>query len=147
MSILKTRCERAFIAVVVLVAPFASLSALADGALAVGVPPDVVQQGFAYGINVNSPDEDTARQRALQNCQSTTEAPDTAKKFCTVVTTFRNQCAVVSMDPKAGTPGVGWAVASGLDSAEKQALDNCRATAGPDRTQFCEKSASACDGQ
>ncbi len=84
---------------VVFAAPFAPLSSSADGALAVGVPPDVVQQGFAYGINVNSPDEDTARQRAIQNCQSTIEALD------------------------------------------------CKATAGPDRIEFYEKSSSGCDGQ
>src|SRR5208337_1553241 len=36
-------------------------SALAFGALAVGVPADVAKDGFAYGINVDAPTEEVAR--------------------------------------------------------------------------------------
>ncbi len=119
--------------------------ATADGALAVGVPPDVGKDGFAYGRNINSPSEETARQKALELCSTAKESTDTARRLCTVVMSFHRQCVSVAMDPKAGTPGVGWAVAPTREAAEQQALSNCMATAGPDRRQFCVKSDSACD--
>jgi Domain of unknown function (DUF4189) len=117
----------------------------ADGALAVGVPSDVAKDGFAYGRNVNSPTEAAARARALELCQHAHDASDEARRVCTVVQGFHRQCVSVAMDPKAGTPGVGWAIAPTKQAAEKQALANCRATAGASRQQFCVMSDSACD--
>lgn len=124
----------------------ASNPAAADGALAVGVPANVSQDGFAYGRNINSADATEAGNRALELCRKAQDSTDTARKLCTVVTSFHQQCISVAMDPQAGTPGVGWAVAPTRQAAEEQALSNCMATAGPDRRQFCVKSDSACDG-
>jgi hypothetical protein len=130
-----------------------SAPASAYGALAVGVPSDVSKQGFAYGINVNSPTEDAARQTALNNCkglnpnsQVHSQASSPAQALCTLVTTFNHQCAVVAQDPAAGTPGIGWAVAPTLQAATDQAMNNCMATAGDSRKQYCERDSFSCDG-
>jgi hypothetical protein len=129
-----------------------SAPAMAYGALAVGVPADVATQGFAYGMNGDSPTEDAARSQALTACNGTnpnrvqhSTASSPAQALCTLVTTFQHQCAAVAEDPAAGTPGVGWAVAPTLAVASKQAMDNCMATAGESRKQFCKVDASSCD--
>ena len=127
-------------------AALAPMLARADGAIAVGVPADVAKDGFAYGRNVNSPSQQTARDRALDLCRHAKNSTEEARRLCTVVMSFHRQCVAVAMDPQAGTPGVGWAVAPTRDAAEQQALSNCMATAGPNRRQFCVKSDSACDG-
>ncbi len=126
--------------------------ASAFGALAVGVPADVARSGFAYGINADSPTEAMARETALSNCRGTnpnsqvqSESSQPARALCTVVTTFRHQCAVVAQDPAAGTPGVGWAIAATLEAATQQAINNCKATAGESRKQFCVRDAYSCD--
>jgi len=129
-----------------------SQPASAFGAFAVGVPADVTRSGFAYGINVNAPTEAMARETALSNCRGTnpnsqvhSQSSQPARALCTVVTTFHHKCAVVAQDPAAGTPGVGWAVAPTLEAATKQAIDNCKATAGESRKQFCARDAYNCD--
>lgn len=129
-------------------------SALAFGALAAGVPTDVANDGFAYGINVNAPTEEIARTTALSNCKGTnpnsrvqSQSSSPARDLCTVVTTFHHQCAAVAEDPAAGTPGIGWGIAPTLEAATQQALDNCMATAGETRKQFCARDAYNCDTQ
>lgn len=124
----------------------APTTARADGAIAVGVPSDVAKDGFAYGRHVNSPNEADARQRALDLCRHAKDSSDAARRLCTVVQSFHRQCVSVAMDPKADTPGVGWAIAPTKRTAQEQALANCRATAGPNRQQFCVTSDIACDG-
>jgi uncharacterized protein DUF4189 len=128
-------------------AQLAPVAALADGALAVGIPSDVAKDGFAYGRNVNSPTADAARGRALELCQQAKDSSDIARKLCAVFMSFHKQCVAVAMDPQPGTPGIGWAVAPTREAAEAQAMANCMVTAGPDRRQFCVKSDSACDGE
>src|SRR6202166_4819462 len=81
-------------------------SAVADGALAVALPPDVVKQGFAYGYVTDYPDADKADAQALKKCRDTTIAG--VRPLCTVIQDFKDQCVAVAMDPQAGTPGVGW---------------------------------------
>jgi hypothetical protein len=139
-------------AVIGLSAILGSSPAMAYGALAVGVPADVASQGFAYGMNADSPTEDAARDQAVGACNGTnanrvqhSQASSPAQALCTLVTTFQHQCAAVAEDPAAGTPGVGWAVAPTLEVASKQALDNCMATAGESRTQFCKVDSYTCD--
>jgi hypothetical protein len=122
------------------------ISANAEGALAVGNPPDVSHQGFAYGIAVGSPDEKAASSKALDACHTTTEAPLSARNLCALVSTFDHKCASIAMDPAAGTPGVGWAIAPTQAEADRQALDNCRVTAGEDRKKACKVVDGHCDG-
>ncbi len=131
---------------------FWSAPVWAYGALAVGVPPDVANQGFAYGINVDLPTEDEARDMALSNCKGTnpnstiiSQASSPAQALCTLVTTFYHQCAVVAEDPAAGTPGVGWAIAPTVEFATEQAMNNCKATAGESRQQYCARDTYSCD--
>jgi hypothetical protein len=120
--------------------------AVADAAVAVGVPPDVSKSGYAYGRNTNSSDMTDAKERALNNCRTAKDASEDARRLCIVVMSFHNQCIALALDPKAGTPGAGWAVAPGRDAAETQAMAQCIATAGPSRRDFCKISDSACDG-
>ena len=121
--------------------------AAADGALAVGLPNDVAQEGFAYGYALNEATPDKARAVALRDCKTESPGVDPrAQALCAVVQTFKNQCFAVAMDPKDATPGVGWAVAADKDAAAREALAKCVATAGDDRRGACELSYSGCDG-
>lgn len=119
-------------------------AARADGAIAVALPPDVVKQGFAYGYSTDYADSDKADAEALKKCRETTIAG--IRSLCTVIQDFKNQCVAVAMDPQAGTPGVGWAVAADLHAAEAQALSKCEQTAGPGRRAACQADHSSCDG-
>lgn len=122
-------------------------SALAWGALAVGVPPDVVHQGMAYGIANDLPTEADAQADALNKCRTAPNTTDMARNLCTLVESYSHQCAVVVWDPGNGTPGAGWSVAPTRDLATEQATNNCKATAGADRQQYCAMQGSYCDTQ
>ena len=99
-------------------------SAVADGALAVALPDDVVKKGFAYGYVTDYPDADKADAQALKKCRDTTIAG--VRPLCEVIQDFKNQCVAVAMDPQAGTPGVGWSVAPDLHTAEASGLVEVR---------------------
>src|SRR6266849_4323036 len=86
--------------------------AVAEGALAIGLPNDVTKDGVALGWNTNSPTAAEARQKALAACRDVKNSTDAARSLCTIVGTFHNQCVAGAEDPDAGTPGVGWAVAA-----------------------------------
>ena len=119
-------------------------SAVADGALAVALPDDVVKKGFDYGYVTDYSDADKADAQALKKCGDTTI--DGVRPLCEVIQDFKNQCVAVAMDPQAGTPGVGWSVAPDLRTAEAQALKKCESTAGPGRRAACAVDHSSCDG-
>jgi hypothetical protein len=141
------RCGAAFVALVsVLLAGGAMrpIAAVADGALAIALPSDVVKQGFAYGYVTDSADVNHAEAEALSKCRDTTIAG--IRPLCTVIQDFKNQCVAIAMDPQAGTPGVGWAVEADLHSAEATALSKCEQTAGPGRRAACAVDHSSCDG-
>lgn len=123
-------------------------TASAEGALAVGVPQDVVKGGFSYGWTANKATSEEARSGALAACRKNDGAPDDlpAKKLCKFVDDFRNKCVSIAMDPKAGTPGVGWAIATIKADAVRQAIVNCRATSSASRSEYCETADTACDG-
>ena len=120
----------------------------ADGALAVGLPADVVKGGFTYGYSNNNADANHAEAKALDACRTTKDAAKDAnlRSLCKVVQNYSNQCVAVAMDPAAGTPGVGWGVANDILSAERQALGKCMDTAGPSRRAACVVDHSSCDG-
>jgi hypothetical protein len=121
---------------------------MAAGALAVGLPPDVAKGGFTYGYSNNNDDTNHAELKALDACRTTKDAANDAnlRSLCKVIQDYSNQCIAVSMDPAAGTPGVGWAIANDLLSAERQALGKCMDTAGPGRRAACVVDHSSCDG-
>jgi hypothetical protein len=135
---------RVFVLLALVAAIFRPISGSADGALAIALPPDVVKQGFAYGYVTDYPDPDKADAQALKKCRDTTVAG--VRPLCAVIQDFKNQCVAVAMDPKAGTPGVGWGVAGDLLSAERKALGNCEDSAGPGRRANCTVDHSGCDG-
>jgi hypothetical protein len=122
---------------------------IADGALALGLPADVARLGFASGAAVNAADMDNARKSAIERCHRSRNASAQSMKLCKVIATFRDQCFAIAIDPKAGTPGVGWGIAETLAKADQQALAQCRTTAGVTRQQFCAVLQDAdhlCDG-
>ena len=135
---------RVFVVFALVAAIFRPVSGSADGALAIALPPDVVKQGFAYGYVTDYPDVNQADAQALKKCRDTTIAG--IRPLCTVIQDFKNQCVAVAMDPKAGTPGVGWGVADDVISAERQALGKCEDSAGPNRRAACTVDHSSCDG-
>ena len=120
----------------------------AAGALAVALPADVAKSGFSYGYSNNNADAAHAQAAALNACRTTKDASNDVnlRSLCKVVLNYSNQCIAVAMDPAAGTPGVGWAVANDLMSAERQALGKCENTAGPGRAAACVVDHSSCDG-
>lgn len=137
----------AFAAVVMLAAIVHPGIAAADGALAVGEPADVAEEGYAYGFAINQTSADVAGAAALRDCK--TELPGVDKRaqaLCKVVQTFRNQCFAVAMDPKDATPGAGWAVADDRAAAGRNALAKCQDTAGAGRREFCKVTHTDCDG-
>jgi tetratricopeptide (TPR) repeat protein len=87
-----------------------------------------------------------ARATAMDYCR---KAPTNknARSLCKVIDTFSNRCVAVSMDPKAGTPGVGWGIGDDLRVAERLALSKCEATAGAGRRAARVVTESNCDGQ
>jgi hypothetical protein len=121
-------------------------AAYADAAVAIGLPSDVATHGISMFVYVNASSTQEAKSRAVAGCK--TVGSDTSKALCRVLATFRDRCAAQAFDPKDGTPGFGWAVAETLAEARRQALANCRDTAGPDRQDACiiPEKGFACDG-
>ena len=117
----------------------------AEGALAIGLPADVAKEGVAFGYAVSFASQEKAQATAMEYCRTTKDSTDAARALCKVVETFRGQCLSISMDPQAGTPGVGWAVAATKPEAEQRALSACVATAGEGRRGACRISISVCD--
>jgi hypothetical protein len=132
-----------FFTLIAMAAMFAS-PASADGALAVGSTSDVAKDGIAVGTSINYKTAEEARAAALRRCREYKPAPKAAA-MCQSVGTFRGECYAVSFDPKPGTPGAGWAIASTKDLAEERALENCKATAGGSRREYCRIEESKCD--
>jgi hypothetical protein len=139
---------RAICTAIGLAAAAAPATSFAAGALAVALPPDVAKGGFSYGYANDKADDETAAARALELCRTTKDASNDPKlrSLCKVIMNYSDKCVAVAMDPAAGTPGVGWAVAVDKHSAEHDALIKCEATAGQGRAAACEISHSDCDG-
>lgn len=132
------------VAVLMALAVGASQPARADGALAVGAPANMARDGIAIGTSINRKSADEARAAALKQCRDYKSARKAAA-LCREIGTFKGECYAVSLDPKAGMPGAGWAIAPTKALAEEQALDKCKATAGTDRRDFCRIEDSKCD--
>jgi len=130
------------LAVATLVTP----PARAEGAVAVAQPKDVAADGWAIGMSGNYKTEAEARERALTECRTSRDAPQQTRNLCKIVRMFRNACVAAALDPQAGTPGAGWALAATRQEAQQAAIEACRKTAGQARANFCEVSAVQCDG-
>ncbi|HEY2137339.1 MAG TPA: DUF4189 domain-containing protein [Xanthobacteraceae bacterium] len=139
----KSKFVFTLIAAAAAVAGMAS-SAAAEGALAVGSTSNVSRDGVAFGTAVRYDSNTAASTEALSKCHSYASAPKAAAQ-CRLVGTFKGECWAIAMDPKPGTPGAGWAIASDKATAEQRALDNCKVTAGSDRVNACKADSSDCD--
>jgi len=124
---------------------FQSSQLSAEGALALGLPSSVANEGFAFGYSVRSDTSDEAQESALHLCRTDKAGSAPGQKLCRIVKTFSGKCVAIAMDPKAGTPGVGWSVDVDLAGAEARAMSQCKATAGADREGFCVIDKSDCD--
>jgi hypothetical protein len=123
-----------------------SSPALADGAVVLGRPASIAKSGVAIGIARNYPDNEAAYKKALDACQADKDASASSKALCSLVAYFKDQCAAVAIDKKAGTPGFGWSIGIDKATAQREALALCIATAGKSREKFCEQSIFYCDG-
>jgi hypothetical protein len=117
----------------------------AKGALAIGEPADIAQRGVAVGYSFNFESQDAANTAALQKCLTQPDAPPDTQALCKVVRVFSKKCVVISLDPQAGTPGFGWAIAKTEKAAASKSMAMCHKTAGADRRKYCVISKSACD--
>jgi hypothetical protein len=115
----------------------------AEGALALGIPPDVSSSGAAIGLSINKADGRMAMDSAMQECTGN-KLPRQVVALCKPVRSFHRECVAIAMDPQAGTPGFGWAIGASTAVAERQALDACVATDG-DRGSSCKVTVSKCD--
>ena len=114
--------------------------AAADGALAIGLPPDI-EDGFVWAYVINRKTRDEAYNTALGNCRSNKDASAEAIARCRVVATFRNKCVAIARDTD--STGVGWSVDEDIRVAEGDALTKCVATnSGEDD---CEIKGRGCD--
>ena len=130
--------------------------ASAEGAIAEGIAPGGVGNGYSFSIKVNLPTREAARADALAACKKGPErvasgaVPNDgqarARAKCEVVASFSNKCAALALDPKDGTPGAGWATGDTQKAADDEALARCRSVAGTDRRDFCKVTNRVCDG-
>lgn len=121
--------------------------ALSFGAISIAEPADVAKDGYSSGISYNFKTQGEAEDRADTECANTQDAPPETRKLCKVIRTFQNQCVAVALDPKAGTPGAGWAIGDTSALARRDALERCEDTAGADRKGECRITAEGCDGR
>lgn len=117
----------------------------AMSAIAAGIPDNVATGGVAFGESWNSATRDQAEQNALEKCRTEPNAPASTLALCKIIAHFDHRCAAVSLDPKDGTPGFGWAVADQRSQAEDQAIALCHQTSEADRAPYCVVTWSDCD--
>jgi hypothetical protein len=122
-----------------------SIGALAKGAVAVGETGDVATDGVSMGVAIDADNEPSARETAMGHCQNI--GGPKSKAACRIIRVFDNMCAVSALDPDAGTPGWGWAIASTKEEAADTAMAQCKATAGSDRQDKCVLDVQLCDGK
>lgn len=120
-------------------------SARADGALAVGLPEEGAQEGFAYGFATGYGAGEAERRAVAQCRKSRGSASRDVRDLCRVVETFSSGCVAMAMDPKNGTPGVGWGLGPDRVTAERRAITACHETAGEGRRLSCKIDAWSCE--
>jgi hypothetical protein len=118
------------------------LDAWAFGALAVGVPQSIREDGIAMGVSWNMPTAQSAEREARKQCAEFQAAPVKTRALCKVIRTFERKCAAIASDPAPGGEEWGWAVGDSASQAEQLALRSCKTN----HLQFCIIAASGCDG-
>lgn len=112
--------------------------ARSEGALWVGVPPDGLRNGFAYGYETRKATTDDAINSARQSCEEQAKKNGLDPGNCRQVATFKGRCVAVAMDPV--NRWAGWSIAGTLEEARSGALAECAKGANA-----CRVDNSACD--
>ena len=130
----------------ILIALAATMPAVAsaEGALSLGIPPDISASGAAIGWSINKPDGRRAMDSAMEECLRTPQVAPQVRAMCKPVRSFHRECLAIAIDPQAGTAGFGWALFPTAAAAERQALDACIASDG-DHGNSCKVTVSKCD--
>lgn len=118
----------------------------AVGSVAIGLPANVAEGGFAMGISYNYGTQGEADAEALKQCLNFMDAPDSTRALCKIDSHFQNQCFAMAMDPEPGTYGLGYKVAGSQSSADAAAMNDCRNTSAYERKDYCKVSYRTCDG-
>ena len=124
----------------------ATSSAWAIGSVAIGLPADVAEGGFAMGVTSNFAAVGDADAEALKQCLNFMDAPDSTRALCKIHTHFTNQCFAMAMDPEPGTYGFGYKVAASQKLADTAAMNDCKNTSSSGRKDYCQVSYRGCDG-
>jgi hypothetical protein len=124
-------------------APAWALGAIAVGVTAGGIP----ENGIAVGTSTGYDQQSEANQRALKECRTFKGAPEAAKECKLNDKIGNNECVAVALDSEFKSSGLGIATARDNGAAQKQALADCKKSAGNNRAQFCKVTLSACDGE
>ena len=122
-------------------------TAWAHGAVAIGGnPAEAATKGIAVGESHNFDTKEAARARALQECLNYPDAPAETTALCEVLDDYSHEWLSVALDPEPSTPGFGWAIAKTQKSAERNALNQCKASSSSARKPFCKIGLSSFDG-
>lgn len=119
---LKAAMKRIVFSVLLLIAAAAS-PARADGALAVGIPDEGIQKGFAYAFKLNLAADD-ARKEALAACREAATKNKVPPGKCRIVESFKKGCLSVALDKKG--QWAGWAVAKDEKTSQTRAVGRCK---------------------
>ncbi len=101
--------------------------------------------GIAIGTAYNYKSLEEARDRALHECRVFKTAPK-AGTLCRLIGVREKACLAAAFDPKSDSTGMGWAMAEDRSTAERQAMDACKAAAPRGREQFCAIDITRCEG-
>lgn len=119
--------------------------AQAASAFAGGIPSSVASRGLAVGDGYNYATRAGAEATALAECRKQGDAPQDTRDLCSIIAYFDNECLAVALDPAAGTPGWGWAIAKTPDLAKSFAMTYCQESAGAGRAAYCQVTITDCD--
>jgi hypothetical protein len=119
------------------------LSAIAEGALAVGITANRGANGFAVGFSTNWVNAAVAHREALRRCMNNADS-EAVKSLCAVISDIHRECVVYAGSDSA----FGWGIDPDLEVAKRQALEMCQSMAGADSFECkvtLEKRFDACD--
>lgn len=136
-------CAALVLGTLTIVAPFSSTS-WAAGALATGLPDDIVRHGATFGFVLNSASQAEARARAIDLCRTSAPTAE-ARARCTIAWSGEHMCVAVAMNARTGATGLGWHLEATVEAAERGALSNCRQMSTPERKSYCAIQKSGCD--
>lgn len=117
----------------------AAAQADAHGAIAIGGnTAEAATKGIAVGITQNYDTKAEAEAQALQKCLAYRGAPKETVAQCKVVQSFSHEWVVVALDPAPSTPGFGWSIDADKATAERNAMNQCKASSPEERKPFCQ---------